>query len=608
MKVGEKRRDEAQGCAEYIDAFIQCDNLNLEQIAQSGQCFRWKEIESGRYFVISADKAACFVQETTGIRLICRAEEESYFRDYLDLDTDYQKIIEQIDPEDSFLCEAAKKGKGIRILRQDLWETLISFLISQRNNIPRIVKSIDLLCKKFGDPLDFTYGEYGKKQLTGYSFPSPEQIASADLSECKFGYREKYIKKAAKDVLSGAICLEDLKENGTKEQWKELSGVGDKVASCIQLFGQHQLSVFPVDTWIGKVEEQYYGGHFPVEAYADCAGVMQQYLFYGVREEAGKNNILKKSSAPKVCPEKKDGEKGENVLEGQTLYISDLDGTLLNEEALLPVEAAERLNALIEKGLHLTVATARTYATAIPIVKELSLTVPMILMNGVMLYDPVERCCLDAEIIEKDSVDYILKGRKQFGITGFVNGLSPGSGEGNRGRQMNTFYEALATPQMRRFCEERKQKYDKPFSKTESLEEIAGEDIIYFSFCYKEETLRPFYEYLKKDASLHLNFYEDVYGDQLWYLEISHVNASKYHGVEKLRTLLKPEKIVGFGDNMNDIPMFEACDRSCAVGNAREPVQKVATRVIDTNKNLGVVQFLEEDFAKKESMTKNKVL
>ena len=127
------------------------------------------------------------------------------------------------------------------------------------------------------------------------------------------------------------------------------------------------------------------------------------------------------------------------------------------------------------------------------------------------------------------------------------------------------------------------------------LEDISGEDIIYFSICYEEEVLRPFYEYLKKDERLNLNFYKDVYGDGLWYLEISHKNASKYYGIQKLRKLLHPAAITGMGDNLNDIPLFEACDRSCAVGNAHKEVKERADYILDTNLNAGVVKFLEKE-------------
>lgn len=686
---------------DYIDIFIKNDYIDLKQIAESGQCFRWKKMCPGRYFVISDGRAACFFQEKTGIRILCREKDEEYFRRYLDLDTDYGKVIEKIDEKDDFLTGAAQMGRGIRILRQNLWEMIISFIISQRSNIPRIMKSIDALCEKLGEQIVFDYeGEH----LVGYTFPAPEVIVGADLSEFKFGYREKYIRQTAEDILEGKFDLEEVKDavdegktpEQVKEMLKQLKGVGEKVASCIQLFGLHQLELFPIDTWIAKVEKMYYNGHFPVEKYKDTAGIMQQYLFFKVREDADKRAVLEmkrevnEKSASKtsfkeemtekidkqtkrkneISPEnnsleenrleksrfkkdklekielkesklKKDRlQKGKSEearseanrynLSGKMLYVSDLDGTLLNSDALLNEDVPERLNHLIDKGLCFTVATARTYATVNSIVKDVHLTYPMILMNGVMLYDPISKSCINAEIIERDSVEYILKGRKKFGVTGFAYALSPeisketleseiasnfeknlksdvtsnlkknsNTGEDKRiqksGRKMATYYEKIATEHMEKFYVERRDVYHKPFSKVEKLEDILGEDIIYFSICYEEEVLRPFYEYLKKDEKLNLNFYKDVYGDGLWYLEISHKNASKYYGIQKLRKLLHPAAITGMGDNLNDIPLFEACDRSCAVGNAHKEVKERADYILDTNLNAGVVKFLEEE-------------
>lgn len=681
---------------DYIDIFIKNDYIDLKQIAESGQCFRWKKMCPGRYFVISDGRAACFFQEKTGIRILCREKDEEYFRRYLDLDMDYGKVIEKIDEKDDFLTGAAQMGRGIRILRQNLWEMIISFIISQRNNIPRIMKSIDALCEKLGEQIVFDYeGEH----LVGYTFPAPEVIVGADLSEFKFGYREKYIRQTAEDILEGKFDLEEVKDavdegktpEQVKEMLKQLKGVGEKVASCIQLFGLHQLELFPIDTWIAKVEKMYYNGHFPVEKYKDTAGIMQQYLFFRVREDADKRVVLEmkrevnekaasKTSFKEEMTEKIDKQtkrkneispennsleesrfkkdklekielkesklkkdrlkkgKSEEIrseanrynLSGKMLYVSDLDGTLLNSDALLNEDVPERLNHLIDKGLCFTVATARTYATVNSIVKNVHLTYPMILMNGVMLYDPISKSCINAEIIERDSVEYILKGRKKFGVTGFAYALSPeisketleseiasnfeknlksdvtsnlkknsNTGEDKRiqksGRKMATYYEKIATEHMEKFYVERRDVYHKPFSKVEKLEDILGEDIIYFSICYEEEVLRPFYEYLQKDERLNLNFYKDVYGDGLWYLEISHKNASKYYGIQKLRKLLHPAAITGMGDNLNDIPLFEACDCSCAVGNAHKEVKERADYILDTNLNAGVVKFLEKE-------------
>lgn len=486
---------------DYIDIFIKNNYINLKQIAESGQCFRWKKMCPGRYFVISDGRAACFFQEKTGIRILCREKDEEYFRRYLDLDIDYGKVIEQIDEKDDFLIGAAQMGRGIRILRQNLWEMIISFIISQRNNIPRIMKSIDALCEKLGEQIVFDYeGEH----LVGYTFPSPEVIVGADLSEFKFGYREKYIRQTAENILEGKFDLEEVKDavdegktpEQVKEMLKQLKGVGEKVASCIQLFGLHQLELFPIDTWIAKVEKMYYNGHFPVEKYKDTAGIMQQYLFFRVREDADKRAVLEMKS-----------------------------------------EVGEKAASNLEKNLK----------------------------SGV------------ASNLKKNS------------NTGEENQIQ------KSGRKMATYYEKIATEHMEKFYVERRDVYHKPFSKVEKLEDILEEDIIYFSICYEEEVLRPFYEYLKKDEKLNLNFYKDVYGNGLWYLEISHKNASKYHGVQKLRAMLQPDAITGMGDNLNDIPLFEACDRCCAVGNAHKEVKERAEYVLDTNLNAGVVKFLEEE-------------
>ena len=265
---------------DYIDIFIKNDYIDLKQIAESGQCFRWKKICPGRYFVISDGRTACFFQEKTGIRILCHEKDEEYFRKYLDLDTDYEKIIEQIDPEDRFLSGAAKMGKGIRILRQDLWEMIISFLISQQNNITRIKKCIENISREFGvRKTSSTGAEY-------YAFPTAEALALAteeQLRECNLGYRAKYVLDTARKVCFGDIPLNSLHDMTYKAARKELLGlygVGEKVADCICLFGLHQLDAFPVDTHIRQALDAHYKRGFPNRRYKGCRGVMQQYIFY----------------------------------------------------------------------------------------------------------------------------------------------------------------------------------------------------------------------------------------------------------------------------------------------------------------------------------------
>ena len=268
---------------EYKEIIIKQEEINLHKIAESGQCFRWKQIGEQDFFVIAGGKAACFTQKEKGISIFCRPEDEKYFRNYLDLEMDYGKIEDEICQEDTYLCCAAQEGRGIRILRQDLWETIISFIISQRNNIPRIKNTIDAICEALGEKIVI---QFAGKEWIGYTFPGPEKLAEADLTPFKLGYRQTYLEKAAKDVIEGKINLEELKRMEEKQAHDTLcriKGVGIKVASCIQLFGLHQLSVFPVDTWIKKVEEQHYGGHFPVEKYEGYAGIIQQFFFFYAR-------------------------------------------------------------------------------------------------------------------------------------------------------------------------------------------------------------------------------------------------------------------------------------------------------------------------------------
>ena len=582
------------------------------------------------------DRHTRLIAEFDNLKKRSAKEREGLYNSIIgDIISSLLPVIDNLEKATEAETKDEEYKKGIELVLKQFKDVLTANGVKEIEAVgqpfdPELHEAVSMIQdEKLGEKIVFNYEE---EHLIGYSFPGPEVLAKADLSEFKFGYREKYIRQTAEDILTGKFELSVLQtavakgaspEEG-KEMLKKLHGVGEKVASCIQLFGLHQLSLFPIDTWIAKVEKMYYNGHFPVERYEGIAGVMQQYLFFRVREEAEKRACLevKADKMQKEKPEEirknvskevlRKQEKKEYNLSGKMLYVSDLDGTLLNSDALLNEDVPKRLNALIEQGLCFTVATARTYATVNSIMKDVNLTCPMILMNGVMIYDPVKKSCIHAEIIERDSVEYILKGRKKFGVTGFAYALSPEisedcskSGEtsvvdsagrvGKSGRKMATYYEKIATQHMEKFYTERRDLYHKPFSKVERLEDISGEDIIYFSICYEEEVLRPFYEYLKKDERLNLNFYKDVYGDGLWYLEISHKNASKYYGIQKLRKLLHPAAITGMGDNLNDIPLFEACDRSCAVGNAHKEVKERADYILDTNLNAGVVKFLEKE-------------
>ena len=216
------------------------------------------------------------------LSLSCDEDEfERVWRDYLDLEEDYSRIRGMIDRKsDPFLFDAACHEKGIRILRQDPWEALISFIISQNRNIPAIKHSIELLAEMAGEKLPDPAGG------VCYAFPSPEAICAlsdGDLTDCRLGYRCCYVRKAAEDVLSGRIDFAALSAEGDDERCMEIlmgmTGVGKKVASCMLLYGLHHMDAFPVDVWVKRILEEYYPDGYDLERYRPYNGVFQQYMF-----------------------------------------------------------------------------------------------------------------------------------------------------------------------------------------------------------------------------------------------------------------------------------------------------------------------------------------
>ena len=251
------------------------------QIHLSGQCFRMSEKKEGHYTVCAGDKYTEIVRCDDGWQFLCSEEAfENFWKHYFALDEDYESYRAKINPKDSYLTAAAGFGSGIRILNQDLWEMIITFLISQQNNIARIRKCIESLCV-----------HYGKQMITAdgtvyNAFPTAEALAAAseeDLRGLNLGYRSKYIAKTARDVFEGHFDLEKVRLMPYKEAKTallELYGVGTKVADCICLFGLHQMSAFPVDTHISQVLDREYKKGFPFRRYSGCQGLMQQYIFY----------------------------------------------------------------------------------------------------------------------------------------------------------------------------------------------------------------------------------------------------------------------------------------------------------------------------------------
>lgn len=255
---------------------IGSEDFNIAKIADSGQCFRLTKNENG-FGLIAHNRRLNIVVDGRDCLLDCPEEDVlGIWRDYFDLDTDYSAFRSAVPAEDSYMQSAIEYGRGIRILRQDAWEMLISFIISQRKSIPAIRTSVEALCRSFGEQLD----------SSSYAFPSAQALAKADfdsLSACSLGYRTEYVQSTARAVAEGVFDLEALKnvsDDELIEQLITLRGVGVKVAHCVLLFGYHRLDAFPRDVWINRVIDNEYAGSFSIEPYKGFAGVIQQYMFF----------------------------------------------------------------------------------------------------------------------------------------------------------------------------------------------------------------------------------------------------------------------------------------------------------------------------------------
>lgn len=275
------------------------NDFHLDHVFDCGQCFRWNKETDGSYTGVALGKVVNIDMRGSNLIIDNTSVEdfESIWRHYLDLDKDYSKIKLELSKEDRAMAEAIKSGQGIRILNQDLWETIVSFLISQNNNISRIKGCIEKLCQCFGQPL----GKYKGKER--YAFPKAETIAKLtldDLAPCKLGYRARYIIQTAKRyVEEGREKFEKLKDKGVTydEAFDEISkftGVGPKVANCILLFGLKKEDSFPIDVWMKKVMNYLYHididdikamEDYAIEHFGDNAGIAQQYLFYYMRNK-----------------------------------------------------------------------------------------------------------------------------------------------------------------------------------------------------------------------------------------------------------------------------------------------------------------------------------
>ncbi len=268
------------------------------------------------------------------------------------------------------------------------------------------------------------------------------------------------------------------------------------------------------------------------------------------------------------------------------LYISDLDGTLLQGDATLSQNARRKLTAMLNRGLAFTVATARTAYSVEPILAGLPLKYPLILQNGAVLYDPLTRKYCHAATIPPEAVKAMFDLLEAYDLNGFAYCMED--------NEIRCCYTKLTTPDMRAFYQERKDRYAKPFWQVTHLSQLAGHNVVFFSMHGKEQLVRPVVEPLQEIEGIAVSFYKDVYEDDCWYLELAADTATKYHGVQKLREMYGFSSVTAFGDNNNDLPLFAAADTKIAVANATDNLKQAADCIIGANTEDAVIAYLSQ--------------
>ena len=273
--------------------------FDVKNIFECGQCFRWNKEKEDSYIGVFGTNILRIRQEEKKIYFEGVNQQDKDLKEicryYFDMERDYENLQKKLKKEDSILEKSIQYGEGIRILNQDLWETIISFIISANNNIPRIKGIIERLSQNYGTPIRW-------KHTTYYTFPSPEELAKAsieDLRRLGLGFRDKRVYETTKMIIEKQVDLQKLQEEKDFEKIRNtllsLSGVGEKVADCILLFSTlKRLEAFPVDVWVKRVMNELYIHkenitnkeiqEIAYQKFGELRGLAQQYLFYWRRE------------------------------------------------------------------------------------------------------------------------------------------------------------------------------------------------------------------------------------------------------------------------------------------------------------------------------------
>ena len=268
------------------------------------------------------------------------------------------------------------------------------------------------------------------------------------------------------------------------------------------------------------------------------------------------------------------------------LFVSDLDGTLLNSKKEVSKKSTDILNNIIEKGVNFTVATARTPATVVDLLQDVNLKLPAVLMNGVLVYDVKNEKYIDIKSIEEDVVNKVFDILNKFDKNALVYGI--------KNNHLLVYHKDFEYTWEYNFYKERANKKQKTFVKVVDYNEsIKDSKIINFVAFDKYEKIKGIYDELKKIEGLSADYYEDIYEKGCYFLEVYSSDASKANGIKFLSDYIKHDRLVCFGDNLNDIPMFKLADECYATANAVDKVKEIATDVIGSCDDDGVAIYLE---------------
>lgn len=276
---------------EYTD-FLRVSGveINFDATFFSGQCFRWKKVEYGYIGVVNRKIVLVYPHDNSTFDIYnCSPDEfKKFFYWYFDLDKDYDLILKELSEHDEILKKAVEKYRGMRLLNQEPFECMISFIISQNNNIKRIQMLVERLCQAYGEKIEY-------RGFSSWTFPEIENLKKVSIEELKrlgLGYRAEYIKDAIAKLDEGKIdfeSLESLNSDEARKILKTVKGIGDKVANCVLLYSLQKYDVFPVDVWMKRALREYYGIENTkqlrqfIKSFGELAGYAQLFLFHYIR-------------------------------------------------------------------------------------------------------------------------------------------------------------------------------------------------------------------------------------------------------------------------------------------------------------------------------------